>query len=314
MILKLLDPKLLENRPSTTDAFTLGVWRSLVLSQLQKSNSISPKVFHKIEEKFLKPQEWKGTAKPVVKGTAIASEDEMNIEGFANAANPDRGRELILNSAWRTENYDLNPIILFNHNHNYPIGSCTEYKVDDQGLYYRATIGKPSAYPTLTDIQIMCRSLLAQGILKASSVGFLPFDLEYDEVNDILRYTDVELLEISLVSVPMQQGSLLDSVGPAAKQIINTIDKGIESMDKAQFDELKAMLQKISDMCSAMQGNDQIQQEACDKVKEENKSLKSKIEGLEKSFADLKTEKEDLEKSANELLDTLQKQGVKIEA
>lgn len=301
------------SRPLFSNTEAVNKWRTSVLNDI--SGKISVAAFEKISEKFLKPQQWRATATPVTKGANIAQEDEMTIEGIANAADPDRGRELILNSAWKTENYDANPIILFNHNHNWPIGNCVEYRVEDQGLYYRASIGKPSAYPCLTDTQVMVRSLLAQGILRASSVGFLPINIEYDEENDILRYTEVELLEISLVSIPMQQGSLLDSVGTAAKSVNpNAINKGVKSMDSAQFDELKALLQKVLDAVAAKE-TPPAQTEGCgDQMKEENKSLKQKIEELKALLDAEKKDKEELEKSVVSLIESLKKQGIKVES
>lgn len=305
------------SRPAATDSVALERWRSSVLIDIQKR--VSPKAYSRIEEKFLKPQIWKATANTVTKAANMAAEDEMIIEGWANAADPDRGRELILNSAWKTENYDLNPIILFNHNQNWPIGSCVEYKVEDQGLYYRASIGKPSAYPTMTETQIMCRSLLAQGILRASSVGFLPFNIEYDEENDVLRYTEVELLEISLCSIPMQQGSLLDSVGPAAKSMnTNAIKQGVKKMDQAQMDELKALLAKILEACTKKEEPKEepkppVAPAAGDAKSEEVKFLIGKVKELEATVASVKAEKEAVEKDAEELVAALQKQGVKLD-
>lgn len=299
-------------RPSLADTKALTNWRTNILSDLEKR--VSTKAFHRIQEKLLTPQQWKATITPKFKGTNIAAEDEISIEGWANAADPDRGRELIVASAWKTENYDLNPIILFNHNMNWPIGTTQEYKVEDKGLYYRGSIGKPSAYPVLTETQMMCRSLLAQGILRASSVGFLPYNLEYDEENDILRYIEVELLEISLVSVPMQQGSMLDSVGPAAKNIVNDNNnsQGVKSMDKAQYDalmqKLEALMAKLGELAAA---KPPMQEEGC---KEENKSLKLKVTELEKSIENLKKEKDEIEKSAEELIQAVEKMGIKLES
>ena len=311
MIIKIISDNS-PSRPAVSDSAALSRWRESILLDIK--SKVSPRGLKLIEEKFLKPQEWRGTANAVTKSSAIAPEDDMTIEGMANAADPDRGRELILSSAWKTANFELNPIILFNHNHNWPIGSCVEYKVEDQGLYYRACIGKPSAYSCLTETQEMCRSLLAQGILRASSVGFLPLNIEYDEENDILRYTEVELLEISVVSVPMQQGSLLDSVGPAAKNISsNAIKKeGVKVMDKAQFDEMMAKLQSVLDAVS--KPKEPVNPPVNDACSEENKSLKAKVKELEASLVSLKAEKEAVEKDAEELILVLEKNGVKLEA
>lgn len=312
MIIKLISEHS-PTRPSIGDKTAIENWRKDILMAI--GNKISPKALARIEEKFLKPQEWRGTASAVTKGVNITAEDEMFIEGVANGIAPDRGRETILSSAWNTENFDLNPIILFNHNHNWPIGTCIEYKVEERGLYYRAVIGKPNAYPCMTETQEMCRSLLAQGILRSSSVGFIPFNIDYDEENDVLSYTEVELIEISLVSVPMQQDSLLENIGPSLKNIssTNAITKGVKAMDKAQYDEMMAMLGKVLEAVNAKKEPPQNMPPVNDGCSSENKSLREKISKLEKDFSDLKLEKETNEKQMEEFLSAVEKTGVKLE-
>lgn len=287
-------------------------YKATVIADLTKR--VSPKALAAITEKFLVPQQWKATVKAVTKAVEMSPEDDMEIEGAANVIDPDRGREVIVPSAWKLDNFEKNPIILFMHNHSWPIGYCVEYKVEDNGLYYRASIGKPKAYGSLTECQTMCRQLLAQGILRASSVGFLPLNLEYDEENDILRYTEVELLEISLVSVPMQQGSLLDSVGPAAKNITTKSQVEVKKMTP---EEIKAMMDGIAavkDLCqktydavtkeAAAEG--EAVKEAEKKLKTENAELKTKLDAVTK-------EKTEVETEAKALVEALEKNGIKLD-
>ena len=288
-------------------------------------------VWERIAEKYANPQDWKATFKRIV-AKAITETDEITIEGAANAIDPDRGREQIVSSAWKMDNFEKNPIILFNHNHNWPIGSCTDFKVQDTGLWYKAVIGRPGMYPCLTDVQIQARSLLAQDILRASSVGFLPLNMEYDEENDILRYTEVELLEISIVSVPMQQGSLLTNVGPGAKNFkggsgnmeitlkgsdaeafVNNIAKMAKDMSKV-MDALKALKDSVAALEQAVndEGNAEGDGAAADATaaKEESKKLKTEVAKLQADLKNVTDEKNEIEKKAGELVDDLVKRGV----
>ncbi len=159
-----------------------------------------------IGQKVFRPFEFKAAA-----SKAFDPEAEMIVEGIANLAEPDRWGEVILPDAWNLELFKKNPIMLYEHWRENAIGTALSVEIRKDGLYYKARIGDPKVAP-LTPTQIHVRSLLAQGILRTNSVGFIPHVIEYDEDEDQLRYTDVELLEISIVAIPMQQDSVITSV------------------------------------------------------------------------------------------------------
>ncbi len=123
------------------------------------------------------------------------------ISGYANMATKDRGGDLIPGSAWKDalRNYEKNPIILFNHDYNEPIGKMTNYTIDDSGLFIEAEIS-PAAGKSY--------QLVQDGVLRTFSVGFSIGDAEYDKESDTFNITKVnELYEVSVVSVPMNQDS-----------------------------------------------------------------------------------------------------------
>lgn len=137
---------------------------------------------------------------------AMPSEGEeiaefVNIVGHASTTGQDRHGDIIAASAWQSgiENYLKNPILLFNHKYDRPIGNVTSLSVDDSGLVITGSV--LNAEETIF-------SLVKQGVLKAFSVGILVKDAFYDSVKDIFVITDLELLEISVVSVPANQDAL----------------------------------------------------------------------------------------------------------
>src|SRR3982751_617171 len=74
-----------------------------------------------------------------------AEGDLLKISGYASTNNKDRVGDVILPEAWAKgglENYKKNPILLFNHNYGKPVGSTTEIRVDDKGLFIEGTISK----------------------------------------------------------------------------------------------------------------------------------------------------------------------------
>ena len=132
-------------------------------------------------------------------------EDEdgsINITGMASTKDFDRAGDTIVPDAWSKgglKSFEKNPIILFNHDYNKPIGRATKMKVTDQGLEVKAKISK-SAPDSVSD-------LVKEGILGAFSVGFRIKDADYLEETDGLKIKDAELFEVSVVSVPCNQAA-----------------------------------------------------------------------------------------------------------
>lgn len=173
--------------------------------------------------------------------------DSITIEGYASTGNKDRSSDIIDPSVWNKEeslgNYRKNPIILAFHDHKRPIGTCDSITVDAQGLKIKATIHRSADESTF--------DMIAKGVLKAFSVGFRLKDLRYNGDNDAFYLTDLELFEISVVSVPDNQDSLfslaksLDVSNAELKQLFvetNThkTNKTITHMDPIELQKMIA--------------------------------------------------------------------------
>ena len=137
--------------------------------------------------------------------TFKALEDEdgsVSITGMASTKDFDRAGDSIVPEAWAKgglSNFEKNPIILFNHDYNKPIGRATGLKVTGDGLEMKAKISK-SAPDSVAQ-------LVKEGILGAFSVGFRIKDADYLEETDGLKIKDAELFEVSVVSVPCNQAA-----------------------------------------------------------------------------------------------------------
>jgi len=128
--------------------------------------------------------------------------DELRIVGYANTTTKDRVGDVVAMEAWTKggiDNYKLNPIILAYHNHSRPIGTAESLSIDEKGLKITARISKAAGE---------IYQLVQEGILKAFSIGFQVKDADYDSATDIFVIKDLELLEVSVVSVPANQDSL----------------------------------------------------------------------------------------------------------
>lgn len=276
-----------------------------------------------LEHEIHRPFEFKA-----IHTKAFDPDEEMIVEGIANLAEPDRWGEIILPEAWNLELFKKNPIMLYEHWRENAIGIALSVDAKKDGLYYKAQIGNPKRAP-LTPTQIHVRSLLAQGILRTNSVGFIPHVIEYDEDEDQLRYTDVELLEISIVAIPMQQDSVITSVKswrskamttkPAAASTAEKAAK--EDEDDAKDDEQDS---KIADVAKSLKENTDLTKGchdmltkmagAKDKDKEdEGKTLRAEIATLKAANEALTAKVADLETKSLSLLNDLRKSG-KIKA
>lgn len=159
--------------------------------------------------------------------TAKAADDSEDapliIKGYANTVSRDRAGDVIPKEAWLGKNampnYEKNPIILAFHNHSMPIGKMIGYNVTDEGLEIEAEISKAAG---------AVYQLVKDGILKTFSVGFRCLDAEWKKDDDVYLIKDLELFEISVVSVPCNQ----DSVFEVSK-----------SLNSSEYSEFKKQLQ-----------------------------------------------------------------------
>ena len=148
---------------------------------------MSEKIFH-----------WTNTFK-------MLSEDDdggLDIKGSASTNHIDRAGDTIESDAWLKgglDNFKNNPVILFNHNYDRPIGRAKEIGVGENGLELTARISKSAG-----DI----KDLIKDGVLGAFSVGFKVKDAEYLTETDGYKIKDAELFEVSVVSVPCNQNAV----------------------------------------------------------------------------------------------------------
>jgi HK97 family phage prohead protease len=135
--------------------------------------------------------------------THAEKDGSASIRGMASTSDFDRAGDSIAPDAWTRSgglnNFKKNPIILFNHDYDRPIGRATGLEVTDNGLELEAKISK-SAPNGVCD-------LVKDGVLGAFSVGFRVKDADYIEETDGLMIKGAELFEVSVVSVPCNQAA-----------------------------------------------------------------------------------------------------------
>jgi len=131
-----------------------------------------------------------------------SDDNSVMISGYASTQDVDRHGDVVPASVWKKglENYLKNPIILAFHDHTQPVGKMVEHKIEkDQGLWIKAKISSASE---------KVYKLIKDGILSAFSIGFRVKDAEYDAATKLFVVKELELHEISVVSVPANQNTL----------------------------------------------------------------------------------------------------------
>lgn len=127
--------------------------------------------------------------------------EDLIIAGMASTNNTDRVGDIIETEAWTKgglDNFLNNPVILFNHDYNQPIGRAVSLGTNDNGLQLQAKIAKSAGH---------VGDLIKEGVLGAFSVGFRVKDAEFMTESDGYRIKDAELLEVSVVTVPANQAA-----------------------------------------------------------------------------------------------------------
>ena len=171
---------------------------------------------------------------------AQAGEDgSVMIRGMASTADFDRAGDSISAEAWTKgglKNFEKNPIILFNHDYDRPIGRATRMKAGPHGLELECKISK-SAPGNVAE-------LVKDGVLGAFSVGFRVKDADYIKETDGLMIKDAELFEVSVVSVPCNQAATF------------SLAKSFNSMD--EYEEFKKTFTNRVDLAGQTLAKDEV--------------------------------------------------------
>ncbi len=173
-----------------------------------------------------------------VKSVGEDGNESVVISGYASTVSKDRAGDVVLASAWEKDsalgNYLKNPVALFGHNHNEPIGKMVDHSLDEYGL--RVDIEVFNVDPRVY-------KLVKAGALSTFSIGFRLKDYKFDEGSETFLITELELFEISIVSVPCNQ----DCTFELAKSMRS--DGSYEELRKeaiAEIDKIKGVTETVA--------------------------------------------------------------------
>lgn len=136
----------------------------------------------------------------------LASKGE-GMDFVLSDATVDRYGDIVEPNGWDLSLFKSNPIALFGHRSDFPIGTWENVRVEGKQLVGRLVLAARGTSARIDELI----GLLEQGVLRAVSVGFLPVEWEAVDPKDVWggsRYTKQQLLECSLVSIPANPSAL----------------------------------------------------------------------------------------------------------
>lgn len=149
-----------------------------------------------------------------IKASIQSIDDKVSF--IASTSAEDRMGDVIDQKGWKLDNYKKNPVILFGHDHDKPIGRATNVYMKDGNLAIDVEFMPEEVDSFAAKIGRMVKA----GFLNAVSVGFRPLEMKPLKSGG-LEFLKNELLEVSVVSVPANQEALAFAKSFSSEQDIS---------------------------------------------------------------------------------------------
>jgi HK97 family phage prohead protease len=165
-----------------------------------------------------------------VEGKALTTGAGLRIAGQAAGLQVDRDDEAFLPGVFAKalKKFLRNPILLWNHKFDSPLGRVTKAEIGGGGeLLIEATLDDPEPGTPLADVH----RKVASGTIRGLSVGGR---FKKKRTSAGWRIWDADIIEISVASAPMEPGSLFTVTG-----------KALDSGDTESNIELLALADKM---------------------------------------------------------------------
>jgi len=161
----------------------------------------------------------------VLKVKAITeTDDERTITGIASTPNMDRDSDVM---DMMGAKFALPIPLLWQHNHNMPVGEVTSATVTPDGIEIVAKIAKIDEEGVLKNRIDEAWQSIKSGLVKCLSVGFRAIDYDYIADSYGLNIKSWEWYELSVVTVPANADAIITS----AKQIKKAFtDVGVKEL------------------------------------------------------------------------------------
>lgn len=139
------------------------------------------------------------------KALTISEEDRI-IRFTGSTSVKDRDGEILEAKGWNVKNFLKNPVFLLAHDYrSLPIGRAVSVDGSDKGLAFDIQFADRETYPLADTVYRLYKG----GFMNAVSVGFQTNREKIDVIDGVPHHKDMELLELSAVSVPANPEALM---------------------------------------------------------------------------------------------------------
>jgi HK97 family phage prohead protease len=174
---------------------------------------------------------------------------KVSVEGYANTVDRDRVKEIVLPKAFEKSLavYLDNPVLLYQHDWDMPIGKVIQAVITEKGLWIKAEISNAK------DVEDV-RTKISEGILKTFSIGYNEIKSRFDEKAKCKIVEELELLEISVVTIPANTEAKFTVVIPEegkGDDVTVIVSKGVTEVigDNEIIPELIKLIQSKQEKC-----------------------------------------------------------------
>lgn len=141
-----------------------------------------------------------------VRKARASADTAASLDFVLSDETPDRMGDVIRIDGWQLDNFRKNPIALFGHRADFPIGTWSRLRVEDGALRGLLTLAPQGTSSRIDEI----RRLIEANILRAVSVGFRPIESRPRGADAPgVLFERQELVEASLVAIPANPNAIV---------------------------------------------------------------------------------------------------------
>ncbi|QOF71464.1 phage major capsid protein [Aminobacter sp. SR38] len=136
-------------------------------------------------------------------------EDQRVIRGTATTPSPDRVGDIVEPLGVKFNN----PMpLLWQHKHDKPVGTVTFDKPTKDGITFEAKLAKIDEPGTLKERTDEAWQSVKAGLVSAVSIGFRALEYTFIENTGGIRFTESEVMELSLVTIPANADATISQI------------------------------------------------------------------------------------------------------
>jgi len=167
------------------------------------------------------------------KAVGVNPDTGMKIYKFrASSADVDRDGDTIAQDGILLDNYKKNPVVLYGHDQfgRFPVGKALAAYVESGSLYIEVDFTPREVSEKGHEVY----RLVDGSFLNAVSVGFGPKKFLYNSETGGYDFDEIELYEVSIVSVPANADAVIAAgISPAGVKLLSTGESAEDALDAA---------------------------------------------------------------------------------